>query len=121
MAMKSLMYRCATLALAGGWLLAGSANAQPASPGTTSGPAAGTPPTPTMPATRHQSEVLRGHPTGKAHKTATTSAKPATVHQSQVLRNLRNNPSPTAQNAAVDQLNQQSLQAVQQGKTFTPQ
>jgi hypothetical protein len=72
-----------------------------------------------MPATRHQSEVLRGNPTGKAHETATTSAKPATVHQSQVLRNRRNNPSQTAQNAAVDQLNQQSLQAAQQGKTFT--
>jgi hypothetical protein len=75
-----------------------------------------------MPATRHQTEVLRGNPTGKPHETRTTAAKPATVHQSQVLRNLRNNPqSPTAQNAAVDQLNQESLQAAQQGKTFTPQ
>lgn len=119
MAMKLSMHRCAALALAGGWLLAGAAIAQPTTPGTTSGPASGTPPTPTMPATRHQSEVLRGNPTGKAHETRTTAAKPATVHQSQVLRNLRNNP--TAQNAAVDQLNEQSLQAAQQGKTFAPQ
>jgi hypothetical protein len=119
MAMKLSMHRCAALALASGWLLAGSAIAQTTAPGTTSGPASGTPATPTMPATRHQSEVLRGNPTGKAHETRTTAAKPATVHQSQVLRNLRNNP--TAQNAAVDQLNEQSLQAAQQGKAFTPQ
>ena len=97
MVMKSLMYWCAALALAGGWLLAGSAMAQPTQPanppGTTSGPAAGTPPTPTMPATRHQTEVLRGNPKGKPHNTRTTARKPATVHQQQVLRNLQNNPS----------------------------
>jgi hypothetical protein len=121
MAMKLSMHRCAALALAGGWLLAGSVNAQPTAPGTTSGPASGTPATPTMPATQHQSGVLRGNPTGKAHETRTTAAKPATVHQTQALRNLRNNQSPTAQDPAVDQLNQQSLQAAQQGRTFTPQ
>jgi len=93
MVMKSFMHRCAALALAGGWLLAGSANAQPTSPGTTSGTAAGTPATPTMPATRHQTEVLRSRPAGKPHNTRTTARKPATVHQQQVLRNLQNNPS----------------------------
>ena len=121
MAMKLLTHRSAALALAGGLLFAGSANAQPATPGaapapvapgampgaaapatppgpaapgTTSGPAAGVPPTPTMPATPHQTGVLRGHPTGNIHhKTRTGSAKPATVHQSQALRNLRENPS----------------------------
>jgi hypothetical protein len=31
-----------------------------------------------------------------------------------------NESNPNAQNAAIDQLNQESLQAAQQGKSFTP-
>ena len=99
MDMKLLLHSFAALVLAGGLLLAGSADAQSTGSGTTSGPASGTPTTPTMPATRHQSEVLRGNPSGKAQNTATSAtsaAKPATVHQTQVLRNLRNKPSGTS-------------------------
>ena len=95
MSTKLLMRSFAALALASGLLLAGAAdaqdNAQSAGPGTTSGPASGT--STTLPATRHQSEVLRSNPpVPPVSKTPPTGEKPATVHQSQVLRNLKDKP-----------------------------
>ncbi len=94
MAMKLLMHRCAVLGLAGGWLLAGSAIAQPTNtPGTTPGTTAGTPATPStrntghLPATVHQQQTLRNLHSNRSH------TMPATVHQKRVLRNLHTHPS----------------------------
>ena len=63
------------------------------------------PPAATMPATPPSTAMHQAHPT---HHMAMTHVRRRTYQ------------SPTAQNAEVDRLNEQSLQAAQHGQTFTP-